>query len=282
MRSSNLGGHSGCMVLLCEENDNTAFVRKIAGSPDYNERLKTQAVKQEKFKSEHLKTPSVIRKGYTDEGLFYFDMEYVRGITLAEYIRTIEIGRIRGYVELLLKDIVEITDHKTGNPEIFMNKIISLRPVFEHIHSKTACRALKLLAGHDWSRFCFSDCHGDLTLENIIVKDGQLWLIDFLDSFYNCWILDVSTLMQDVQTMWSYRNEQAEINTLIRLIIFRDMLMEKIQELSGNLYIEVYYALLLKLLRIFPYTHDISTLSFLEEKVKSVTEIIEKAERADL
>ena len=39
MSITNLGGHSGCKVLLCEEDDNGIFVRKISGDIDYNKRL---------------------------------------------------------------------------------------------------------------------------------------------------------------------------------------------------------------------------------------------------
>lgn len=89
----------------------------------------------------------------------------------------------------------------------------------------------------------------------------------FLDSFYDCWIMDISTLMQDVQTLWSYRfQEEININTLIRLIVFRDILMDKVKQISKDDEIEVYYALLLKLIRIFPYTQDEYTYEFLIKK----------------
>jgi hypothetical protein len=52
--------------------------------------------------------------------------------------------------------------------------------------------------------------------------------------------------------------------------------MDKVKEMVGSEYIEVYYALLLKLIRIYPYTSDERTLSFLDEKVKSVMTIIEE------
>ena len=51
MSITNLGGHSGCKVLLCEEDDNGIFVRKISGDIDYNKRLEIQAKKQSEFKS---------------------------------------------------------------------------------------------------------------------------------------------------------------------------------------------------------------------------------------
>ena len=277
MNITDLGGHSGCSILLCETEDNLVFVRKISGSIGYNERLESQAKKQSEFRSEFVKAPRIISTGYKD-GLFYFDMEYIAGITLAKYMNTIQIGRVRGLVDSIVRSIVASRNGQLeAKEDIFKKKIKSLTDNLKRNENKTISRALKLLNNHNWSRFTRTFCHGDLTLENVIVKDGQLYYIDFLDSFYDSWLMDISTLMQDVQTMWSYRfNEEQNINTLLRLIVFRDILMDKVKEMVGSEYIEVYYALLLKLIRIYPYTSDERTLSFLDEKVKSVMTIIEE------
>jgi thiamine kinase-like enzyme len=277
MNITDLGGHSGCSILLCETEDNLVFVRKISGSIGYNERLESQAKKQSEFRSEFVKAPRIISTGYKD-GLFYFDMEYIAGITLAKYMNTIQIGRVRGLVDSIVRSIVASRNGQLeAKEDIFKKKIKSLTDNLKRNENKTVSRALKLLNNHNWSRFTRTFCHGDLTLENVIVKDGQLYYIDFLDSFYDSWLMDISTLMQDVQTMWSYRfNEEQNINTLLRLIVFRDILMDKVKEMVGSEYIEVYYALLLKLIRIYPYTSDERTLSFLDEKVKSVMTIIEE------
>ena len=92
--------------------------------------------------------------------------------------------------------------------------------------------------------------------------------------------MDIGTLMQDVQTLWSYRHQNnININTLIRLIVFRDILMDTVKEMAADKYVEVYYALLLKLIRIYPYTKDEKTYCFLNEKTKSVINIIRKEEK---
>ena len=132
-----------------------------------------------------------------------------------------------------------------------------------------------MLAAHNWDKFCVTPCHGDMTLENIIIKDGRLYLIDFLDSFYDCWIMDAAALLQDVQVMWSYRQARQDINTAIRLMIFRDIMIDMIREHAGEDFVqEIYYALLLKLLRIYPYTSDEFTLSFLDNRIEAVIKVI--------
>jgi aminoglycoside/choline kinase family phosphotransferase len=46
-------------------------------------------------------------------------------------------------------------------------------------------------------------CHGDLTLENIIVDDrGRPWLVDFLDAPFEHWWQDVAKLHQDLDGGW--------------------------------------------------------------------------------
>ena len=280
MNITDLGGHSGCKILLCEKNNNEIFVRKISSDKNYNKRLAVQAKKQATYSNPNIKVPKVLQTGYTDDGLFYFDMEYVQGITMAEYIKTIEIGKVRSICESIVNNIVSRDSENTDVDEgIFTTQIASLKEKVQPQNNPVINDAIELLNKHSWKRFRKTQCHGDLTLENIIVKDNQLYLIDFLDSFYDCWIMDISTIMQDVQTMWSYRHdEEAEINTKLRLLVFRDILMDTVKRVSPEDYLEVYYALLLKLIRIFPYTKDKETYDFLNDKTKSIINIIREME----
>ena len=127
----------------------------------------------------------------------------------------------------------------------------------------------------------YSKCHGDMTLENIIIKNDKIYFIDFLDSFYDSWFLDIGTLLQDVQVMWSYRfQKDVSMNTVLRLIVFRDLLIDEIKNVNPEYVLEIYYALLQKLIRIYPYTKDELTYNFLNEKTKLVISDILKMEKA--
>ena len=279
MQTIDLGGHSGCRILLCDD-DNSVYVRKISKSTEYNDRLRIQKDKQCNFISQTIKTPTVLGEGYTEDEMYYFDMEYVQGITLSEYIKNVRISDVRKIVETLIielsrsKRLSDVSTLEINNR--FATKINDLKRILLG-KNKVTDSALDILQNHDWSAFENTTCHGDLTLENIIVKNGQLYLIDFLDSFYDSWILDASTLMQDVQSMWSYRFEnELEINTVLRLILFRDILMDNMKMEHPEIYYEVYFALLLKLIRIFPYTKDEETYNFLVKKTDSLIHIINK------
>ncbi len=57
-------------------------------------------------------------------------------------------------------------------------------------------------------------------------------------------------------------------------MIFKDILMDIVSKKVPEKYTELYYALLLKLIRIYPYAKDENTVEFLNEKTKLVMELI--------
>lgn len=286
MNQYNLGGHSGCQIFLIEDDDGKVYVRKISKDIEYNNRLKIQSEKQGSFSGEPIKAPKVLGQGYTKDGLYYFDMEYVRGVTLAEYIKTMEIGKIKGLVETLVTGLVPKTQKSVTAEEqqtaisTFRKKISKLREKLNDDNNPVITKSLDLLDAHDWSCLTPYQCHGDMTLENIIIKNDQLYFIDFLDSFYDSWFLDIGTLLQDVQVMWSYRfQEDVSMNTVLRLIVFRDLLLDEIKKINSDYVTEIYYSLLQKLIRIYPYTKDELTYRFLNEKTSLVLQKIDKLEK---
>lgn len=281
MNAVDLGGHSGCKILLIESREGN-FVRKISADVGYNERLKKQCEKQENFQSGVIRAPKVINSGYLDDGLFFFDMEYIQGVTLSEYIKTIEIGKIRNLVNRIVDGFIHIDsdcENTAVDTNIFTNKIADLKKELYKKKNKIIDNALDKLQQHDWGKIVPSICHGDLTLENIIIRNDEVYLIDFLDSFYESWVLDIGTLLQDIQALWSYRYEESmSMNTVLRLAVFRDLLLEKVETKAPGYSVEIYYALLQKLIRIFPYTKDELTFSFLLEKTQMVMQMLDKQE----
>lgn len=272
----NLDGNSGCKVLLFEKEEKS-YVRKISRDLDYNLRLQKQCSKQENYSNSSIKTPEILKKGYTSDGLFFFDMAYIHGISLSRYIQTIDICKIEGLVDIIIKNIIDTSSisNKRDCNEIFYKKIEDLeKKITEFQKEENMMSVLKLLKQHNWNSFSKSNCHGDLTLENIIVKGDELYLIDFLDSFYDSWILDLGKLMQDVECMWSYRYNSSNANTIIRLRVFRDLLIKKISRRDPDLLIEIYYALLLHLIRIYPYIKDEITLHFLTVQIRNIKNTI--------
>lgn len=157
--------------------------------------------------------------------------------------------RCRGLVDILVKNLIPKSEVIISEEEgklisnVFNKKISGLKEVLSNSQNEIIYQALFRIESHDWTRLAPSPCHGDMTLENIIIKNDNLFFIDFLDSFYDSWILDIGTLLQDVQVMWSYRfNNEINMNTVLRLIVFRDLLIEEIKKVDKKYVLEVYYA----------------------------------------
>lgn len=266
-----LTGHSGCNVLLMQD-DEEIFVRKSSGKEKYNFRLKKQCKKQSNFVStQKVLAPAVTSAGYED-GLFYFDMEFVQGKTLAEYTSSILITEISDFIRLLFKSLyIESSVVNVKANMIFGNKISTLENELSDV--KTLEPIFEILKNHDWSNIYKSPCHGDLTLENIIItKDKKLYLIDFLDSFYNSWMVDIAKLLQDLELKWSFRHTELSQNRELRLLVAKDALIEEILKTENgeqNLN-NIYHILLLNIVRIYPYATDSKTLAFLDNAVNTI------------
>ena len=271
-----LHGHSGCRIFVLD-NHSRKIVRKISSNKDYNERIYAQMKKQEELLLPGFRKCEVVGNGMID-GLFYFDMDYLNGKTLADSIETLSLNYVIKISNTLSGNIV---NYKSPNEEanyFFKKKIESLK-LENNIRSKSMVQeALKCVSYFSWDYVVNTCCHGDLTLENIIIQKDDYYLIDCLDSFYDSWLIDIAKVLQDTDLFWSYRKqENISENLLIRLTIIRDLLMDRILGMSmgEKLLDTIYHILVLNLLRIYPYVTDIQTEQYLDEKIEYVIEKIE-------
>jgi thiamine kinase-like enzyme len=280
---SKLTGHSGCHVYLMRQQKDKYFVRKISHNVKYNNRLRLQCEKQRYFTGFCLHAPIVLSEGLNEDNCYYFDMEYIQGITLAEYIKSVEICEINKIVRLIVDYLheCECSHQNSGilngqySENAFLAKIEDLERLLSSENNAVIMAALKKLRRSSWKEFPSTFCHGDLTLENIIIHHEEIYLIDFLDSFYDCYMLDVAALLQDIQYMWSYRFEKnIHIHTKIALMVFRDLLLDEIKKQPDCLE-KIYNSLLLKLVRIYPYATDNETKGFLDKNIISLIKLID-------
>ena len=58
-------------------------------------------------------------------------------------------------------------------------------------------------------------------------------------------------------------------------MVFRDILIDEVKRVLGDEYTEIYYALLLKIVRIYPYVSDEETYIYLNNKTKQLVEFLE-------
>lgn len=275
-----LTGHSGCGLNLYKQ-ERTIFLRKDSGTPDYNRRLKKQYIKQNRFTLPGIKTPQIINHGH-ENGLFYFDMEFLNGVTLAEYMSSIKIKEINALMSLLFKALpVKESIYSEKTDSIFKKKIKELKNKLRPSDTE-ALQAINVLENYNFSKVPLSYCCGDLTLENIMLgTDKQIYLIDFLDSFVNSWMIDVAKLLQDLDLHWSYRHQEIDFNLALRLEIAKEALLENILEYDNGFenILTIYHILLLNVLRIIPYAKDEKTAQFLKKAILKVMATITTMEK---
>ncbi len=263
------------------QSEDKILVRKISPNHSYNARLKKQCKKQSSFCSSlpentqtaRVSAPCVLGSSEVS-GLFQFDMEFVNGKTLAEYSSNIKIVEIADFIRVLFKHLYLSTTPDPRAALIFGQKTAQLK-------STLALPLLKepfeILEKYDWKDVCKTPCHGDLTLGNILItSDKRLYLIDFLDSFYNSWMVDVAKLLQDLELGWAFRSSPFDQNRNLRLQVAKEALLEEIlcTEAGEKKLETVYHILLLNIIRIYPYAKDDETLRFLNNAVLRLMNIL--------
>ena len=270
-----LSWHSWCEISLYKDG-NKFFVRKTAWKQSYNTRLETQLNKQKSFNSNIFYAPEIYGQWYIWD-IFYFDMQYLNCQTLANYMHSITVKEISKLVEQAFETLdIEWENYLENTNEIFQKKLKSLKDSINDI-TWIENEALELLKNFDFSVIPHSCCHWDLTLENVLItQDKKIYLIDFLDSFFDSWMIDISKLLQDLEIWWSYRHQEMTSTLSLRLTIAKQALLENILEMKDwrNKILYIYHLLLLNILRIVPYTKDETTKTFLQKSLKQVIDIL--------
>ena len=217
-------GHSGCSVKMLSDN----IVRKTSSNIEYNIRLQNQMKKQKQFRHPVIKTSDIVDCGYSSDGLFYFDMKYIRGINLSIYFQ-------QNTLDSCIK-IIDLFSSFNNNKKIDITDAIIKKVRTMNIDEES----MQLIINQKWTVFD-GYCHGDLTFENVLINSDGVYLIDFLDSFVECPIIDESKLLQDSFCYWSFKDNIPKR----KLITVCDMFNTR----------QHYCMLLLHLFRIIPYAN---------------------------
>ena len=255
-----LNGHSGCKVMLCHE-EKVKYVRKISPSVDYNHRLISQLEKQKKFleKNDKISVPKVLKKGYSDK-LFYFDMEYINGSLMSDFIKNSEMPSVDPYLGVIQKYLNP--DEKIKSQDITSLVKEKLR-VLKKVSLNHEDYVKKILES-DWKNIPTGPCHGDFTLENLIVSHGKIYFIDFLDTFAETKLLDMSKILFDVRYFWSKRHVKRKTivkNMQIESMITNTDLYKAHHDVVNSL-------VMLDILRILPYSKEDKLTDYLERCLK--------------
>jgi len=191
-------GLSGCNVSLVGRDN----IKKISISKKYYPRLRKQAIKHKEFNSldiNGIKTPHVkkmLPNGYI--------MEYIPYQNIHEssiFFDKNKINKIsNNLINLIDYEILKSDFYDEG--EAFKIVQSKLKDLHKGSDYKSFIKYL-MRFNIEYNKIPKSVCHGDLTSTNIIFDGKKVYLIDFLDSYIENYLIDLSKIKQDFFYFWS-------------------------------------------------------------------------------
>ncbi|MEX2113434.1 MAG: aminoglycoside phosphotransferase family protein [Pirellulales bacterium] len=271
-----LSGLSGAQVFLITLDGRHWRVRKAAQTPAASERLRGQAHKQAAFAREMqdiVSTPRILDEGEV-EGRFYYDMEFVRGPDGTSYLLRASYDEVTRLSDCLCRYL----EAAASRPPLSTSASGTL---FDALYAKICDiqRATGLISPENLaSLFLGLDqvrrlgevpmtlCHGDLTLENMVIgQDGAICVVDLLDSPFEHYWQDVAKLHQDLSGGW-YLLEQQPVAKCVLDFVSRRLLQAATRLHPG--YRQVHSLLVATTFaRILPYTRTPDETKFVTDRI---------------
>lgn len=272
-----LSGYSGATVLLIEELSGDRYVRKVAAGAGGNERLADQIVRLTEFSSRvgSLVRSPTIRATGTIDGRAFADMEVVDGLDGVTFLRTASLIDVRRFTATLVQYLRLAADSDpVGKPSTssfadgFSRKIVELRSTLaDDAESLTLLGELEASTIGVTFPTGATLCHGDLTLENLLVdRSGSVWMIDHSSPpFEHVWF-DIAKIEQDLAGGWYLRSHE-QLDAGVRTFVLSAVRSAA----DPSAYGAARQALLgLTFARILPYTRDQQAREFVLERIRSV------------
>lgn len=233
-----LHGNSGAHVTL-RTGARGSYVRKTAGNAAANERLLAQAMKQNQLGRSGVTLPRVLISGHDEDGLAFFDMEYIAGRTVADAVVNDAPFDRRALGAALQRVFWLFTSGRdVAIPaSLFHTKIdeIATRALEREQSAHLAPQILdcaERLNACDWNDIPQSPCHGDLTLENIMLANARgIVFIDCDEAWVSSFWLDAGKLFQDIAGHWCIRQLYDADSAAIR----RTGAVQKLERLSRDI-----------------------------------------------
>jgi aminoglycoside phosphotransferase len=211
-----LEGYSGAGIALVEDPRGARFIRKIAKVPCDNPRLRVQVERQIAYgqRIDFVKVPEVLGCGEF-EGRFYFDMQVIDGFDAATYLRTTAFDGVAAIGDTL-SELVRysasqgpLTEPSVGLRQGLEAKLddLRLRLADAGADTRVALDRLERLVAEAPAELTPTLCHGDMTLDNVLVdRRGAVWVLDLTPPpFEHVWF-DVAKLLQDLDGGWYLRS----------------------------------------------------------------------------
>tara|TARA_Y100000389_G_C17432056_1_gene503272 strand:+ start:48 stop:887 length:840 start_codon:yes stop_codon:yes gene_type:complete len=202
-------------------------------------------------------------------------MPYIDGLSGSDIIlyshRTNFISFLK-FVENYFLECFKKVDYQNIDSHIFLKKVDD---IFSNTSIKISISENIIKKGINKIKnmtIPIGTCHGDFTLDNMIIgDDGRFYLIDFLKTYLDTPLQDFIKLKQDTEYGWCVRKLSKSDQTKANVFF------DKIKELPILKKIEMEYTKeikilnLISLLRIAPYVKDKITENWLEYHLNKIT-----------
>ncbi len=223
-------GFSGSKVVMIKSL-NDFIIRKTDNVERNYEKLKILAFN-------NFLVPRIIDK----EGNI-LDMEYIQGHDMKSFL---ELEDTRLLVKFVVDTMNRFKEIDSGVKDYTSTYAEQLEYFKEDIHLPFKMDELleklpKILPS--------SLCHGDFTLDNIIYKEPNFYMIDPSTGVHDSWIFDIAKLRQDLDGKWFLRNTNRN-NFNIELSLIKKELYEAFPEAFND------YLYILMLLRVYKYSKE--------------------------
>ena len=211
----------------------------------------------------------------------YFYIEFFRGKSGQEILLT---GN-KQEIEILKNFLNEYFFKKFNLNKIRLRNLILLKKKISTLKKNIKVKKIKnfkkvfsfISKSLNKKNFTFEEnfCHGDLTLSNIIVnlKTKKIILIDFLQSYDDNIMQDISKIYQEFVFMWSARYLKNTDSLRSKIVYEKILNFNFFKRLNNKLESSLKLEFLVTILRIIPYIkkNDDLTLKWIEN---SLTDIV--------
>jgi hypothetical protein len=259
-------GKSGSNLKL-NIKDNLYFVKKTSKY----KRFENQIIKQLDFKENlFFSKPKIYSFEKTNEE-YICDMEYINGIDPIIYLGNCSNKELDLFAEKIIYFInnqIELSSYQSLDIKIFIEKIESINIDFylknkikKYINNFYFNKSFLLPVGK---------CHGDFTISNMLFSN-KIYLIDFLDSFYESPLQDIVKIKQDTNYHWITKiYKSKEDIDLLKVKINLNYIDKKISIYFENFF---WYKDLYKIFQIF---NLIRILPYLKNEDKEINNFLIK------
>jgi len=205
-------------------------------------------------------------------------MPYIEGLNgpsftlngTADVAKKIKIG-----LEVFLSKEIANSVEKLIKTSVFQSKLTEILSATGDLILINIVRKCQLFLGNmpDQMLYPVGECHGDLTLSNIILSDnGQINLIDFLATYLETPLQDIAKIKQEFKYGWSIRYEENWLALKGRIL--GDSAVPNIVEKIDKQYpIQSKIIMIVTLARIAPYVKDQITHNWLIKSISSELKI---------